>query len=460
MKRKTLKVAQHVHWTDGAATTLRSLRDLLSSDAPRQMEADTPVVSPNRGTNIERSPMVLPSCMMVDSVTTPNTFKLLHSASLPPPMAVPPSKIDVFEMLMADFDPTTKTFAWASTDDGRALMYDAVLALVEEARPILKARPLLRRIHAPAYVLGDIHGNFADLHFFLRSILTFGDIRLTTNNILCLGDYVDRGEHSLECVVALISLMIADPTKVTLLRGNHEDRVVCGDKSTYGATCFYGQCEAIYGPDQGKKLFAKVTSLFKEFPLAALLRTNGGTALCTHGGFPRFSSDPKEDDQLFALENPNFPRQLTLFPNNVLAEMPEDGEPPENTELSTPEAQRAWFSTFDFMWADPTLEDDAANVDPWGFGRSTRGQTVVSFTAKAVDTFLAAHGFDMLFRAHQEKAHGIRLSKSSRVLTIFSSSNYLGHGNGAGCAAVATTGDVRLVVKAGETLPLGSTDSF
>lgn len=93
-------------------------------------------------------------------------------------------------------------------------------------------------------VYGDIHGQFYDLMRLFGSykcpvdedwreendippdIEIQGDI--DSLDYLFLGDFVDRGTHSLEVISLLFALKCRYPKQIHLIRGNHEDKAING----------------------------------------------------------------------------------------------------------------------------------------------------------------------------------------------------------------------------------------
>jgi serine/threonine protein phosphatase 1 len=68
--------------------------------------------------------------------------------------------------------------------------------------------------------VGDVHGNLPALDDLLRqlsSAVTDGDV------VVFLGDYIDRGPNSKECVDAILELQQDGAAEVVCLCGNHED---------------------------------------------------------------------------------------------------------------------------------------------------------------------------------------------------------------------------------------------
>lgn len=88
--------------------------------------------------------------------------------------------------------------------------------LLSSSAVYLEMEPNLLKLQNPLMIVGDIHGQFYDL------IGILDQLRLGNDRVLFLGDYVDRGCFSIEVIVILLCLKISWPTRIFLLRGNHE----------------------------------------------------------------------------------------------------------------------------------------------------------------------------------------------------------------------------------------------
>ena len=238
--------------------------------------------------------------------------------------------------------------------------------IIDKAYNVLKNEDSMLKISAPLYICGDIHGQYYDL-LRVFEILDFPP----KSNFLFLGDYVDRGKQSLECLLLLLCLKIKYPTKIFLLRGNHESEAL---NKIYG---FYDECKRRISI----KCFKKITNLFNILPITALINDN---ILCMHGGL---STELKNLEQLNKILRPT--------------EIPDEG------------------LLCDLVWSDPS---DELNEE---FGENERNISV-TFSKKVVEEFTNNNGLDLICRAHQVVEEGFQFFAGMKLITVFTAPNYAG----------------------------------
>jgi serine/threonine-protein phosphatase PP1 catalytic subunit len=238
-----------------------------------------------------------------------------------------------------------------------------VIQLCQQMKEIFAAEPSLLKLTPPLFIAGDTHGQFADL---LRLFEAAG--YPDKKRFLFLGDYVDRGQYSIETICLLFAFKIRFPRNVFLLRGNHEDASL---NRVYG---FYDECKRKYNV----KMWKLFVDVFNWMPVAAIVDNK---ILCMHGGL---SPDLHHLAQIDDIERPN--------------PIPTEG------------------LMCDLLWSDPERE-----IRHWSL--NDRGISYV-FGEDVVRHFLNQHNLDLICRAHQVVEDGYEFFANRGLITIFSAPNY------------------------------------
>ena len=298
---------------------------------------------------------------------------------------------------------------WRNVRSFWGLCFSDIIQLCDSVLSILQSEDSLVALPFPARMYGDIHGNLPDLVQFFNKY-SWPDKRkgdILSMNYVFLGDFVDRGSFSVEVVALLFSLKILYPTKVFLIRGNHEDRNM---NYNYG---FRKSCLEIFGNVDGPTVWERINECFDYLPIAALI---GSEVLCIHGGIGE-AIDSVSD--LVGIEKP------------IIV-------PPESVDPST--LNKVDKVVIDALWSDPF--DPTGTMG--GSGRShmsPRGNGASRFTADKVKRFVNSNNLQFIVRAHERVQNGYEYFADGLVLTIFSASSYCNQYNNDGGMVVVVKND-------------------
>ena len=238
-----------------------------------------------------------------------------------------------------------------------------LLALCEEVKFAFMKQPMLLELNAPVKIIGDIHGQLKDLirHFDQEGYPP-------ASKYLFLGNYVDRGDYSVETIALLFAYKVKYPENIFLLRGNHEDEKI---NSFFG---FKNECTFKHNV----KVYRTFNDSFNCMPVAAIV---GEKIFCCHGGI---------SPSLGTLQDINDIRRPCTVPNEGLL--------------------------CDLLWSDPCEESNIWRLNHRGCS--------YTFGERQLYEFLNKHNLDAVCRGHQFVEDGYQYFANRKLITLFSAPHY------------------------------------
>ncbi len=326
-----------------------------------------------------------------------------------PPQELLPLSSQTFDRLLADTlavvtnGPLASDAAWVGTPPPESFLD---LSRSWFTRPAIPFQPFAQKLvvsaEASVVLLGDLHGDIHSLLALLTRMQENGWLNgfaLTEpqRHLIFLGDYTDRGKYGIEVLYTLLRLKVANPDRVHLVRGNHEDVTLV---ARYG---FLAEASAKFGREFN---VARLLRFYDLLPVVLYLGCGSDFVQLCHGGM-----EPGYQPAAL-LAAPGTNRVQLLGPLSQAAFLRDHPDWLKGEEMSlaaarqyladfTPEAPTS-PSVIGFMWNDFTVFTDepafANNPDR----ALVYGQPAVQYLLKlAGGTEARVHA---VLRAHQHSA--------------------------------------------------------
>ncbi|XP_013389540.1 serine/threonine-protein phosphatase with EF-hands 2 isoform X2 [Lingula anatina] len=288
---------------------------------------------------------------------------------------------------------------------GKTLHARFLLELLHNTRQLLKTKANVNvvnlNITKQLTICGDLHGKIDDLFtIFYKNGLPGPD-----NPYIFNGDFVDRGNHSVEVAALLFACLLLFPNDVHINRGNHEDSVM---------NMRYGFMKEVLNKykDHGTKVFTLFEEVFSWLPLATMIDKK---IFVVHGGI-------SDNTTLFSLETLDRHKYISVLKPPYQIE----GGNSEANDSGKPKMSEIieWKQVLDILWSDPKTQ---LGCSPNSF----RGGGCY-FGADVTDKFLRSNNLKLIIRSHECKRDGYEYTHYKQVLTIFSASNYYEEGSNKG----------------------------
>lgn len=227
--------------------------------------------------------------------------------------------------------------------------------------PRLPFEPFVQKLVLPpdakVHLQGDLHG---DIRSFLAILSQLQERRWLDGftvidpnlHIVFLGDYTDRGLYGIEVLYTLFRLKLANPDRVHMVRGNHEDVNLV---SRYG---FLAEGQAKYGSAFKAE---KILRAYDFLPVALYLGCGTNFVQACHGGMePGFSPGvllSSQGTNRFQWLGPLLQAGFLKTHPNWLGNKPEAAMARAQFEDFTPSAPTS-PNVIGFMWNDFTVFAD------------------------------------------------------------------------------------------------------